>query len=311
MAVTKASAPGSSQPVLAAGLFQLSHQFCIFVGGNATGNSQQYASGAMGSHPRSVEEIKELQDSMLGFPGSLPSSPRLPARLCSNLWRLNVRPQDGLDTPLFFCRDATMNDSHWPSEERPRERLLAHGPEALSDPELLAIFLRTGTAGMPVMDLARHLIQEFSGLRGLMSASRRQFCQVHGLGTAKYAQVQAAMEMARRVMDEPLRQGDPLTSPADTRRFLTSRLGTYPHEVFAGLFLDNRHRVIRYRELFRGTIDGARSIPGKWSARHWKKTRRRSSLPTIILRGRRAQPGGCFPHPAPEGSPRPGRYQGS
>ncbi|MBB5319730.1 RadC family protein [Marinobacter oulmenensis] len=154
-----------------------------------------------------------------------------------------------------------MNDSHWPSEERPRERLLAHGPEALSDPELLAIFLRTGTAGMPVMDLARHLIQEFSGLRGLMSASRRQFCQVHGLGTAKYAQVQAAMEMARRVMDEPLRQGDPLRSPEDTRRFLTSRLGTYPHEVFAGLFLDNRHRVIRYRELFRGTIDGAAVYP--------------------------------------------------
>src|SRR5690554_7743609 len=74
-----------------------------------------------------------------------------------------------------------------------------------------------------------------------MTASRRQFLQVKGLGTAKYAQVQAAMEMARRVMDEPLRQGDPLRSPADTRRFLTSRLGTYPHEVFAGLFLDNRH----------------------------------------------------------------------
>jgi len=114
---------------------------------------------------------------------------------------------------------------------------------------------------LPVMDLARHLISEFSGLRGLMTASRRQFCEVKGLGTAKYAQVQAAMEMARRVMDEPLRQGDPLRSPADTRRFLTSRLGTYPHEVFAGLFLDNRHRVIQYRELFRGTIDGAAVYP--------------------------------------------------
>jgi DNA repair protein RadC len=154
-----------------------------------------------------------------------------------------------------------MKDLTWPTDERPRERLLAHGPEALSDAELLAIFLRTGTQGTPVMALARQLVEEFAGLRGLMTASRRQFCEVKGLGTAKYAQVQAAMEMARRVMDEPLRQGDPLRSPADTRRFLTSRLGTYPHEVFAGLFLDNRHRVIKYRELFRGTIDGAAVYP--------------------------------------------------
>ena len=154
-----------------------------------------------------------------------------------------------------------MTDPAWPMDERPRERLLAHGPESLSDAELLAIFLRTGTTGMPVMELSRALLQEFSGLRGLLTASRRQFCGVKGLGTAKYAQVQAAMEMARRVMDEPLRQGDPLRSPEDTRRFLTSRLGTYPHEVFAGLFLDNRHRVIKYRELFRGTIDGAAVYP--------------------------------------------------
>ncbi|MDX1557656.1 MAG: DNA repair protein RadC [Marinobacter sp.] len=154
-----------------------------------------------------------------------------------------------------------MTDTTWPTDERPRERLLAHGAQTLSDAELLAIFLRTGTTGMPVMSLARHLIEEFAGLRGLLTASQRQFCNVKGLGTAKYAQVQAAMEMARRVMDEPLRQGDPLRSPEDTRRFLTSRLGTYPHEVFAGLFLDNRHRVIHYRELFRGTIDGAAVYP--------------------------------------------------
>ncbi len=154
-----------------------------------------------------------------------------------------------------------MTDPAWPMDERPRERLLAHGSESLSDAELLAIFLRTGTTGMPVMDLSRFLLQEFSGLRGLLTASRRQFCSVKGLGAAKYAQVQAALEMARRVMDEPLRQGDPLRSPEDTRRFLTSRLGTYPHEVFAGLFLDNRHRIIQYRELFRGTIDGAAVYP--------------------------------------------------
>ncbi|MDI9244120.1 DNA repair protein RadC [Marinobacter sp. CHS3-4] len=154
-----------------------------------------------------------------------------------------------------------MSATLWPEDERPRERLLSHGPASLSDAELLAIFLRTGTAGMPVMELARHLTDSFGGLRGLMTASQRQFCGVKGLGNAKYAQVQAAMEMARRVMDEPLRQGDPLKSPADTRRFLSSRLATFPHEVFSGLFLDNRHRVIRYQELFRGTIDGAAVYP--------------------------------------------------
>ncbi|MEA1080573.1 DNA repair protein RadC [Marinobacter qingdaonensis] len=154
-----------------------------------------------------------------------------------------------------------MSDTTWPRDERPRERLLRHGAESLSDAELLAIFLRTGTAGTPVLTLARTLVAEFGGLRGLMTASHSQFCQLRGLGTAKYTQIQAAMEMARRVMDEPLRQGQPLRSPEDTRRFLTSRLGTYPHEVFAALLLDNRHRVIQYRELFRGTIDGAAVYP--------------------------------------------------
>ncbi|GAA3561313.1 MULTISPECIES: RadC family protein [Marinobacter] len=154
-----------------------------------------------------------------------------------------------------------MSQSSWPRDQRPRERLLAHGAGSLSDAELLAIFLRTGTSGTPVMALAQQLIERFTSLRGLMTASQRQFCDVRGLGSAKYAQIQAAMEMARRVMDEPLRQGDPLRSPEDTRRYLCSRLGTYPHEVFAGLFLDNRHRVIQYRELFRGTIDGAAVYP--------------------------------------------------
>jgi len=149
----------------------------------------------------------------------------------------------------------------WPTDERPRERLLAHGAGSLSDAELLAIFLRTGTRGMPVMEMARYLLKTFGGLRSLMTASSRQFCSVKGLGTAKYAQMQATMEMARRVTEEPLRQGDPLKSPEDTRRFLASRLGTYPHEVFAALFLDNRHRIIHYRELFRGTIDGAAVYP--------------------------------------------------
>lgn len=118
-----------------------------------------------------------------------------------------------------------------------------------------------------------------------MTASRSQFCDTKGLGTAKYAQVQAAMEMARRVMDEPLRQGDPLRSPEDTRRFLTSRLGTYPHEVFAGLFLDNRHRVIQYRELFRGTIDGAAVYPREVVRQLWRTMPLPLSLPTTTRPG--------------------------
>ncbi|MAA65082.1 MAG: hypothetical protein CL581_09945 [Alteromonadaceae bacterium] len=155
----------------------------------------------------------------------------------------------------------TAHKSSWPADERPRERLMRHGADSLSDAELLAIFLRTGTAGQPVMALSRSLIDQFGNLRNLMTASSRHFCSIHGLGVAKYAQVQAAMEMARRVLDEPLRQGDPLTSPDDTRRYLSSRLAHHPHEIFAGLFLDNRHRIIRYQELFRGTIDGAAVYP--------------------------------------------------
>ncbi|WP_228160656.1 MULTISPECIES: RadC family protein [Marinobacter] len=149
----------------------------------------------------------------------------------------------------------------WPTDERPRERLLKHGADSLTDAELLAIFLRTGTAGQPVMALSRSLIEEFGSLRAMMTASAERFCAIRGLGTAKYAQLQAAQEMARRVFDHALDQGEPLTSPDDTRRYLASRLAHYPHEVFAALFLDNRHRILRYTELFRGTIDGAAVYP--------------------------------------------------
>ena len=148
-----------------------------------------------------------------------------------------------------------------PTTERPREKLLAFGASHLSDTELLAIFLRTGTAEKPVLELSRHLLDHFGGLRSLVGASATAFCRINGLGTAKFAQLQAAMEMARRVLDEPLRAGDPLTSPEETRRYLKLRLVTRQHEVFACLFLDNRHRIIRYEELFQGTIDGAAVYP--------------------------------------------------
>ncbi len=149
----------------------------------------------------------------------------------------------------------------WPTAERPREKLLHRGPQALSDAELLAIFLRTGVPGKTAVDLARELLGEYGGLRALLEADRRAFCRASGLGLAKYAQLQAVLEMGRRHLYETLQRGDALGSPADTRRFLLARLRDYPHEVFACLFLDNRHRVIEFSEMFRGTIDGTSVHP--------------------------------------------------
>jgi len=149
----------------------------------------------------------------------------------------------------------------WPVAERPREKLLHRGPQALSDAELLAIFLRTGLPGKTAVDVARELLGEYGGLRALLEADRRAFCRAGGLGPAKYAQLQAVLEMGRRHLYETLQRGDALGSPADTRRFLLARLRDYPHEVFACLFLDNRHRIIEFSEMFRGTIDGTSVHP--------------------------------------------------
>jgi DNA repair protein RadC len=149
----------------------------------------------------------------------------------------------------------------WPAAERPREKLLHKGAAALTDAELLAIFLRTGVAGKTAVDLARDLLTEFCGLRGLMGAPQARFCASKGLGEAKYTQLQAVLEMSRRYLRESLERGDALTSPKATRDYLKSQLYSHPHEVFACLFLDNRHRVIEYEELFRGTIDGSSVHP--------------------------------------------------
>lgn len=154
-----------------------------------------------------------------------------------------------------------MSITDWPEDERPREKLLSQGANALTHAELLAIFLRTGVPGKSAVDLARDLLAEFGGLVGLLSASEVDFCRAKGLGQAKYAQLQAVLEMSRRYMQEEIVGRDVLTSPEATRNYLKARLRGYPHEVFACLFLDNRHRVIVYRELFRGTIDGASVHP--------------------------------------------------
>ncbi|MES9827227.1 MAG: DNA repair protein RadC [Candidatus Thiodiazotropha sp.] len=149
----------------------------------------------------------------------------------------------------------------WPIDERPREKLLQRGSESLSDAELLAIFLRTGVAGQTAVDLARSLLSEFGGLRHLLSADQRRFCKSRGLGMAKYTQLQAVLEMARRYLHEQLETSGSLTTPEQTQDYLRARLRHYAYEVFSCLFLDNRHRVIRYEELFRGTIDGANVHP--------------------------------------------------
>ena len=149
----------------------------------------------------------------------------------------------------------------WPAEDRPREKLLQRGSAALTDAELLAIFLRTGTAGKSAVDLARELLADFGSLKALLDADQKRFCLGHGLGDAKYTQLQAVLEMAKRHFNEVLQRGSALTSPEITRAYLSAQLRGYSYEVFACLFLDNQHRVIKLDELFRGTIDGASVYP--------------------------------------------------
>lgn len=143
----------------------------------------------------------------------------------------------------------------------PRERLLASGPRNLSDTDLLAVFLGTGIAGRPVMQLARDLIDEAGGLRLLVEREPAELARLPGVGPARAARFMAAMEIARRCLEQNLVRADALANPAQTRRFLTARLRHLRYEVFCCLFLDSQHRVIAFRELFRGTIDGASVYP--------------------------------------------------
>jgi len=150
----------------------------------------------------------------------------------------------------------------WPKLERPREKLIYSGPSSLSDAELLAIFLRTGVKGCHVVDLARQLLTSFGSLGAIFSASQDEFCAKHGLGTAKYVQLQACLEMSKRYLAEQLKQqGSALTSSQATRDYLLSELRLESREIFAVLFLDNQHQVLIFERLFFGTLDAATVYP--------------------------------------------------
>lgn len=142
----------------------------------------------------------------------------------------------------------------WPLDDRPREKLLAKGPQALSDAELVAIFLRTGVKGKSAVELARDLLARFGSLSALAGSERATFCSSLGLGDAKYAQLQAALEIARRTLHEKLQAATALSSPGAVRDYLRLLLHGRPHEVFVAVFLDAQHRVIATEELFRGTL---------------------------------------------------------
>jgi DNA repair protein RadC len=149
----------------------------------------------------------------------------------------------------------------WPAAERPRERLIQAGPSHLTDAELLAILLGRGVVGVSAIDLARHLLARFGGMRGVLNASHGQLEELRGLGPGKSAVLTAVRECCCRYMGEKLVPGKTITSPADSQDFLLARLRDRPHEVFCCVFLDNRHRVLAFEELFQGTIDSTTVYP--------------------------------------------------
>jgi DNA repair protein RadC len=141
-----------------------------------------------------------------------------------------------------------------PAEQRPRERLLALGPAALADAELLALLLRTGTRGQGVLALAAQLLAQCRGLRGLLQADASQLATVRGIGPARRAELMAVMELARRALAQGLREAPVFESPARVKDYLALQLGGLGHEVFAVLFLDAQHRMLAFERLFAGTL---------------------------------------------------------
>lgn len=154
-----------------------------------------------------------------------------------------------------------MGIKQWPKSQRPREKLIKQGAQSLSDAELLAIFLRTGTKGIDAVELARRVIMHFGSLQGLIVASKSDFCECLGLGEAKFAQLQAVVEMSKRYLNETLEKEDVFTCVDSVQHFLKSKLRLASREIFAVMFLDSQHRLIHFQEMFYGTIDAAAVYP--------------------------------------------------
>ncbi|MFZ6754476.1 RadC family protein [Undibacterium sp. Dicai25W] len=151
--------------------------------------------------------------------------------------------------------------NEWPEDQRPRERLIKLGSTALSDAELLAVFLRTGVSGKSAVDLGREMISHFGSLSKLFSANIKDFSAIHGLGNAKFAQLHAVLELAKRAINEELRVNTSLSSPQAVKSYLQLLIGNKSYESFAVLFLDIKNRLIVSEELFRGTLNHASVYP--------------------------------------------------
>lgn len=154
-----------------------------------------------------------------------------------------------------------MSISDWPLQQRPRERLIREGPQALSDAELLAVFLRVGVTGKSAVDLARDMIQHFGSLSRLFGVPLSDFSVIKGLGPAKFAQLQAVFELARRALGEELQSGVLLNAPKTVKEYLQLTLGNKDHEAFLVLFLDAQNRLLASEEMFRGTLTRASVYP--------------------------------------------------
>ena len=155
----------------------------------------------------------------------------------------------------------SLSIKHWPNEDRPREKLIRYGSSQLTDTELLAIFLRTGVRGKSAIDLARDMLQQFGSLRQLLKISHAQFCEMKGLGTAKYTQLQAVFEMAKRAIDETLEVGTVIKCAEDAIHYLQYQLQHQAHEVLFAIFLNNQNTVIAAKVLSEGTVDQAQLHP--------------------------------------------------
>ncbi|MFZ6798515.1 RadC family protein [Undibacterium sp. Di24W] len=182
-----------------------------------------------------------------------------------------------------------MGINHWPEDQRPRERLIKYGASALSDAELLSVFLRVGVKGKSAVDLGRDMLLQFGSLRALFSANLKEFAQVHGLGSAKYAQLQAVLELAKRSISEELETTSSLSSPQAVKQYLQLQIGNKQYESFVVLFLDVKNRLIAAQELFRGSLSHASVYP-----REVVKSALAQNAASIILA-----------HNHPSGSPEP------